>query len=221
MIKSEYRSQNQKLREIQILLTEHPVSDSFLSPHYFSCRIPSTSACPLVSSLQPSACSSQSMVLSVFSDWSQVWRRLWESMIKDQYYDFPIKESLFSMSCLSNDNGLSWKLKHLMYAIGTGWFFNCFFFFFFFSFFLQPHPRHVDAPGQGVELELQLRPTPARQGQIWAAFVTYATAHGDAVSLTHWARPGLTPHPHRDNVRLLTHWATMGTLIVSFFSMEL
>ena len=140
MIKSEYRSQNQKLREIQILLTEHPVSDSFLSPHYFSCRIPSTSACPLVSSLQPSACSSQSMVLSVFSDWSQVWRRLWESMIKDQYYDFPIKESLFSMSCLSNDNGLSWKLKHLMYAIGTGWFFNCFFFFFLFLFLFTASP---------------------------------------------------------------------------------
>ena len=29
--------------------------------------------------------------------------------------------------------------------------------------------------------------------QIWATSVTYTTAHGDAGSITHWARPGIEP----------------------------
>ena len=37
----------------------------------------------------------------------------------------------------------------------------------------------MDVPELGVELKLQL---PA-----------YATAHGNAASLTHWARPGIKP----------------------------
>ena len=32
-----------------------------------------------------------------------------------------------------------------------------------------------------------------QQHQIWAAFVTYTTAHGNAGSLTHWGRPGIEP----------------------------
>ena len=30
-------------------------------------------------------------------------------------------------------------------------------------------------------------------------------------TLTHWARPGMELHPHRDNTVSLTHWATTGT----------
>ena len=44
----------------------------------------------------------------------------------------------------------------------------------------------------GIELELQLRPTPQpQQNHIQAASVTYATACGSIGSLTHWARPGI------------------------------
>ena len=37
------------------------------------------------------------------------------------------------------------------------------------------------------------------------------TAHGDAGSLTHWARPGINPANSWVLVRFLTRWATMGT----------
>ena len=53
---------------------------------------------------------------------------------------------------------------------------------YFFSFlfvFLGPHPRHTEVARLGVELELQL--------------LAYATAHGNARSLTHWSRPGIEP----------------------------
>ena len=45
--------------------------------------------------------------------------------------------------------------------------------------FLGPHPAHMEVPRLGVKSELQL---PA-----------YTTAHGNAESLTHWARPGIEP----------------------------
>ena len=46
----------------------------------------------------------------------------------------------------------------------------------------------------GVESELQLRPMPQpQQLQIWATSATYTTAHSNAGSLTHWARPGMEP----------------------------
>ena len=48
--------------------------------------------------------------------------------------------------------------------------------------FLEPHPRHTEVP----------RPTPQQHG-IRAASVTYPTAHSNARSLTHGARPGIEP----------------------------
>ena len=52
--------------------------------------------------------------------------------------------------------------------------------------FLGPHPRHMEVPRLGVELELYCWPTPQpQQCQIRAASVTYATAHGNVRSLTH------------------------------------
>ena len=35
-------------------------------------------------------------------------------------------------------------------------------------------------------------------------------------SFTHWSRPGINPSPHRDNIRSLIHWATMGTPFSNF-----
>ena len=54
-----------------------------------------------------------------------------------------------------------------------------FFFFFCLFVFLGPHPKHMDVSRLGVQSELQ---PPA-----------YATAHGNAESLTHRARPGIKP----------------------------
>ena len=63
-------------------------------------------------------------------------------------------------------------------------------FFFFFSFFFQgPYLRHMEVPGLGVQLELQL-PSYAMATETWdlspiCASVTYASACGKAGSLTH------------------------------------
>ena len=40
--------------------------------------------------------------------------------------------------------------------------------------------------------------------------VTYATACGNAGSLTHWGRPGIEPTSSWRLCQALTHWATMG-----------
>ena len=48
------------------------------------------------------------------------------------------------------------------------------------------------ARGANWSLSCQLMPQP-QQCQIWAASVTYTTAHGNAGSLTHGARPGIEP----------------------------
>ena len=47
----------------------------------------------------------------------------------------------------------------------------------------------------GINLELQ----------------AFTTATATPKSLTHWVRPGIEYHPLRDNVKFLTHWATMET----------
>ena len=60
-----------------------------------------------------------------------------------------------------------------------------FFFFFFFLVFLEPHLRHMEVPGLGVKLELQLPACIiATAMQDLATSVTYTAAHGNAVSLT-------------------------------------
>ena len=56
-------------------------------------------------------------------------------------------------------------------------------------FFLQLHLQHMEVSAPWVELKLQLGPMPQpQQHWIWTASVTYAAAHGNAGSLTHWAR---------------------------------
>ena len=52
------------------------------------------------------------------------------------------------------------------------------------------HLQHVEVPRLGVELELQL---PAYTTAVWALSGTYATAHGNARSLTLWVRPAIEP----------------------------
>ena len=92
--------------------------------------------------------------------------------------------------------------------------------FLIFNFFvlLGPHPRHMEVPRLGVELELLLLwscchwPTPQlQQQQIRVMSGTYSTAHGNTGSLTHWARPGIKPTSSRILVGLVNRWAMAGT----------
>ena len=61
-----------------------------------------------------------------------------------------------------------------------------------FSSFLWPCLWHMEVPGLGVELEVQLKPMPQlQQCQIRAAAATYTIACHNARSLTHWVRLGI------------------------------
>ena len=88
--------------------------------------------------------------------------------------------------------------------------------FFLFFFLLGPPLQHMEVPRLGVELELQLPAyTTATAYEIWVASVTHTAAHGNAGSLAHWAGPGIEPASSWILVRFLTHWATMGTGIIT------
>ena len=73
---------------------------------------------------------------------------------------------------------------------------EAFSFFFFFFFFLGHHPQHMEVPRLGVQSELQ-------QHEIWTVSATYTTAHCNARSSTHWARPG---------IELATSWFLVGSI---------
>ena len=65
---------------------------------------------------------------------------------------------------------------------------------FFFFCFLGPQLQHMEGSRLGMETELQLPAyATAIACQIQAAYVTNTTAHSNARSLTHWARPGIEP----------------------------
>ena len=59
-------------------------------------------------------------------------------------------------------------------------------------FFLGLHPRHMEVPRRGVDLELQL---PAYTTATVMPDLSHicAPAHSNDGSLTHWARPGIEP----------------------------
>ena len=56
----------------------------------------------------------------------------------------------------------------------------------------------------------------------WATSVTYTSACGSTVSLTHWVRPGIdsNPHPPGYLIGFFTHGPTMGTPGLVFFFWE-
>ena len=68
------------------------------------------------------------------------------------------------------------------------------FFLFFFFCSLWSYLWDMEIPRLGVESELQLPLyTTATATGIWAASVTYTTAHTSAEPLTYWVRPGIEP----------------------------
>ena len=58
----------------------------------------------------------------------------------------------------------------------------------------RANPKHMEVPRLGSNLSCGCQPTPQPQPcQIWVSSLTYTTAHSNARSLTHWARPGIEP----------------------------
>ena len=90
------------------------------------------------------------------------------------------------------------------------------FFFFFFWFFGAALKAYGGSQARGrigtaaTSLHRSHRPTPQPQ-QVRSAFVTYTTAHGNAGSLTHWARPGDWTCTLMDTSQIRFCRATMGT----------
>ena len=84
--------------------------------------------------------------------------------------------------------------------------------FFFLSFSLFRAAPAAYGGSQAPNQSRSHRPTPQpQQHGIQAMTATFSTAHGNASSLTHWARPGMEPASSWMPVRFINHWATMGT----------
>ena len=70
----------------------------------------------------------------------------------------------------------------------------------------------MEVPRLGSNQSSSPQPTPEpQQRHIWAVSATYTTAHGNAGSLIHWARPGIKSTTSWLLVGFVNHWATMGT----------
>ena len=82
-------------------------------------------------------------------------------------------------------------------VLSSGWDFASYSFFVF----LGLHPWPVNVPRLGLEWEPMPQP---QQHPIWAASATHTAAHGNAESLTHWARPELEPASSWIPVRVVT-----------------
>ena len=81
----------------------------------------------------------------------------------------------------------------LLWHMGLTVIWSPFFSFLFFG-FLGPHPWHMEVHSLGVESELQLPIyTTATATRDPSPSEAYTTAHSNAGSLTHWARPGIDP----------------------------
>ena len=83
--------------------------------------------------------------------------------------------------------------------------------------FLEPHPQQMEVPSQGSNPNCSCWPTPQpQQHKIPAASAIYTTAHGNARSLTHWARPGIELTFSWILVGFVNHWATRELLWAGF-----
>ena len=78
--------------------------------------------------------------------------------------------------------------------------------------FLGLHSQHMEVPRLGTNGSCSHQPMPEPQ-QCWiqAASATYTTGHGDAGSLTHWARPGIEPVSSWMLVGFVNRWAMTRT----------
>ena len=99
-----------------------------------------------------------------------------------------------SHTCSHKDGGQQTKASYFI-RVKTEYLPRNFFSFFFC--FLGPHLWYMKVPSLGVESELQLPAyTSATALRDLSLVFDLTTAHGNAGSLTHRARPGIKPHPH-------------------------
>ena len=102
------------------------------------------------------------------------------------------------------------------------WFFF-FLFFFFLSFVFCLFRAALSAyggsqtRGQIGAIAAGLRHSYNNASSEQATPVTYATAHSNSRSLTHWERPGIEPASSWILVRFVNHWAITGTPWVHLF----
>ena len=83
---------------------------------------------------------------------------------------------------------------------------------FFFVFSRAAPVAHGGSQARGSHQSYSHWSTPGpQQHQFQAASASYTTAHGNAGSLIHWARPRIEPTTSWFLVRFVNHWATMGT----------
>ena len=79
---------------------------------------------------------------------------------------------------------------------------------------------HVEIPRlEGCSCSCQPMPQPQPR-QIQASTTTYTTAHGNARSLTHWARPGIEPSTSQFLVGIISaapRWELLGSLLFLLF----
>ena len=109
--------------------------------------------------------------------------------------------------------------------MGWGWgLLLLFFFAFYYVFiylFLVLHWQHTEVLRLGVELGLQLPAyTMATARRIQATSAIYTTAHGNAGSLTHWARPGMEPITSWFLVRFLSAVPQLELQVLNFEVMQ-
>ena len=116
---------------------------------------------------------------------------------------------------LSATSTNSWKGKWEIGCKGfflllVFWFVWFFFFSFFFFLFRPTLAAYGGSQARGwITAVAAGWPMPQpQQCQIQAESATYSTAHGNARSLTHWARPRIEPASSWITVRFVNHWAT-------------
>ena len=94
------------------------------------------------------------------------------------------------------------------------------FFFFFFCFFLGLHLQHMEVPRLQVKGQIGAATASLyhnhRNARIWTMFAAYTIAQGNAILLTHRARPGIEPTSSWILVGSVTCCATTGTPETTF-----
>ena len=88
--------------------------------------------------------------------------------------------------------------------------------------FLGMHQQHMEIPRLGSNRSYSCQPTPQpQQRRIRAESLNYTTAHGNARSLTHWAKPGIKPVSSWILAGLVNYWAMIGTPVFTLCILEL
>ena len=102
---------------------------------------------------------------------------------------------VFFVFILIEIHGVSWACGFIVFIRFGKWFFFPNTHVLPTFFFLGPNPQCMEVPRlAGLNWSCSCWPTPqSQQHGIQAKSATYAAAHGNPGSLTHWARPGIKP----------------------------